>query len=54
MVLYQSENKKAIPKNDFLPESCSAAMHIAQKRKSVRHHNLVLFNRTPASNCMTA
>ena len=54
IVLYQSENKKAIPKNDFLPESCSAAMHIAQKRKSVRHHNLVLFNRTPASNCMTA
>ena len=50
----ESENKKAIPKNDFLPESCSAAMHIAQKRKSVRHHNLVLFNRTPASNCMTA
>ena len=28
MVLYQSENKKAIPKNDFLPESCVELQYI--------------------------
>ena len=33
MVLYQSEYEKAIPKNNFLPRSAGAAMHIDRRKE---------------------